>query len=352
MKKNKISIITILLGLTLVLSACVAGPRVTGTPGLSISEETAYVAYGNFVYSLDVDSGSVAWSYPSEPSASVVFYAQPLVTDSFIYVGDLANQFHKLNKDTGTALWTFSDANGYFIGKAAENEGVVFAPSNDGSLYAIDENGDLLWAFETQHYLWAQPLIHDETIFMGSMDHSMYALSLAGEERWSVKLSGAIVNAPIISEDGSTLYVSSLGSELVALDTSDGTSIWTFESEESIWGEMVLVESTVFIADSDGNVYAVDASNGAELWKKKVSSAVIGGIAQLEDGIVLATDEGLIKAFDFEGNSLWEATLEGEAYQAPVTNGQILIAGTIEGENLVYGFDVDGVQLWSTTPEN
>ena len=101
MKKNKISIITILLGLTLVLSACVAGPRVTGTPGLSISEETAYVAYGNFVYSLDVDSGSVAWSYPSEPSASVVFYAQPLVTDSFIYVGDLANQFHKLNKDTG-----------------------------------------------------------------------------------------------------------------------------------------------------------------------------------------------------------------------------------------------------------
>jgi len=352
MRKFKLSIIAVLLGLTLILSACVAGPRVTGTPGISISEEMAYVSYGNFVYSLDVASGSVEWSYPSEASASVVFYAQPLVTESFIYVGDLANQFHKLNKDTGAALWTFSEANGYFIGKAAEKDGVVYAPSNDGSLYVIDENGDLLWAFETEHYLWAQPLIHDETIYVGSMDHLIYALSLAGEERWSVEMKGAIVSAPVISEDGSTLYVSSLGSELVALDTSDGSSKWAFESEESIWGEMILADMTIYFADSDGNVHAVDAINGEEIWQKKVSSSVIGGLTQLEDGIVLATTEGLIKAFDFEGNSLWEATLEGEAYQAPVTNGQVLIAGTIEGENLVYGFDVDGVQLWSTTPEN
>lgn len=352
MKKNKFLILAITLGLTLILSACVPGPRVTGTPGISVSDDMVFVSYANLVYGLDTNSGAVEWVYPDEPSAQVVFYAPPLVTEDFVYVGDLANQFHKLDKETGTALWTYSGAEGFFIGKAAEKEGIVYAPSNDGKLYALDENGELIWAFETGHYLWAQPVIKDDTIYIGSMDHFIYAVSKDGEERWSVEMKGAIPSSPAISEDGSTLYVTSLGNELVALDASDGSVQWIFESQESIWGHAVLVDATLYLADSAGNIHAIDSTNGEERWQKKVSSSVIGGLTELDDGFVLATKEGLLKAFDFDGNSLWEATLVGETYQAPVTNGQILVAGTIEGDNLVYGFDIDGVQLWSTTPEN
>lgn len=352
MKKNKLMILAITLGLTLILSACVPGPRVTGTPGISVADEMAFVSYGNLIYGLDINSGAVEWSYPADPSAQVVFYAPPLVTESFVYVGDLANQFHKLDKETGSAIWTYSGAGGYFIGKAAEEDGIVYAPSNDGKLYALDENGDLIWTFETGHYLWAQPTIKDETIYIGSMDHFIYAISMDGKERWSVELKGAIPYAPIVSEDGRTVFVNSLGKEMVALDTSDGTLQWSFESKESIWGQVVLLDGTLYLADSAGNIHALDSTNGEERWQEKVSGSVIGGLTALDNGFVLATKEGLIKAYDFDGNSLWEATLDGETYQAPVTNGQVLVAGTIEGENLVYGFDIDGVQLWSTTPEN
>jgi len=352
MKKNKILVLAIILGLTLILSACAPGPRVTGTPGISVSDDMVFVSYANLVYSLDINSGDVEWTYPSEPSAQVVFYAPPLVTESFVYVGDLANQFHKLNKETGTALWTYSGAEGFFIGKAAEKDGIVYAPSNDGKLYALDENGELLWAFKTGHYIWAQPIIYDDTIYVGSMDHFVYAISKDGEERWSVEMKGAVPSSPEISEDGSSLFVTSLGNEMVALNTSDGSVQWTFESNESIWGDAILVNGALYLADSDGNIHAIDSANGEERWQKKVSSSVIGGLTELSDGFVLATKEGLLKAYDFNGESLWEATLVGETYQAPVTNGQILVAGTIEGENLVYGFDLNGVQLWSTTPEN
>jgi outer membrane protein assembly factor BamB len=352
MKKYKLLILAITLGLTLILSACVPGPRVTGTPGISVSDEMAFVSYGNLVYSLDINSGAVEWSYPAEPSPQVVFYAPALVTESFVYVGDLANNFHKIDKETGAVIWTYSGAGGFFIGKATEEDGIVYAPANDGKLYALDKNGELLWTFETDRYIWAQPIIMDETIYVGSMDHFIYAISTDGEERWSVEMKGAIASAPAISEDGRTLFVSSLGKEMVALDTSNGASQWSFESNESIWGQSILIDENLFLADSAGNIHALDATNGEELWQEKVSSSVIGGLTVLDNGFVLATKEGLIKAYDFDGNSLWEATLDGETYQAPVTNGQVLIVGTIEGENLVYGFDIDGVQLWSTTPEN
>jgi len=71
-----------------------------------------------------------------------------------------------------------------------------------------------------------------------------------------------------------------------------------------------------------------------------------------EDGFVLVTEEGVVKAFDFDGKPGWEATLDGEIFQAPATNGEMLIVGTIEGDKLVYAFNITGVQIWSTTPEN
>ena len=48
-----------------------------------------------------------------------VFYARPLITDDAVYIGDFENSFHKLDLETGTEKWSFTDAKGYFTGQAA-----------------------------------------------------------------------------------------------------------------------------------------------------------------------------------------------------------------------------------------
>ena len=352
MKRSHLLTLTLFLGLALLLSACVPGPRVTGTPGIELSDERAFVAFGSFVYSLDVESGSIDWQYPDQSNNQVVFYSQPLVTDEYLYVGDLANNFHKLDIETGEAEWTFSESRGYYVGQAAEVNGTVYAPSNDGNLYAIDANGDLDWAFETGHYIWAQPVISNDTIFVGSMDHFIYAVSMAGEEIWSVEMAGAVVGSPLLSEDGETLFVSSIGDEVAALSASSGDRLWTFSTEDSVWGRAALADGTLYVADSDGNLYALDPANGEPIWQTEFAGSVVGGVTAIADGIVLATEEGVLKAFNFDGSPKWEATLDGEIFQAPVVNNEFLVAGTINGDNLVYGFNLAGVQRWSTTPEN
>lgn len=352
MKKTRNVVIVVLLGLTLILSACVPGPRVTGSPGISLADEMVFVAFGNYVYSLNQDSGSVIWYYPEDRDNQVVFYAQPLVNEDYVFVGDLANNFHKIDIETGDAEWTFTDADGFYIGQAAEENGIVYAPNNDGSLYALDENGDLLWSFETGHYIWAQPQISEDAIFIGSMDHHVYAVSKSGEELWSVEMGGAVVGSQLINEDGTILFVGTIGKEMVALDTSTGEILWRFDTGESVWGRPILVNGSLYFSDSGGKIYALDVNSGDVQWQGEVFGSVIGGLTALENGFVVATEEGLVKAFDFDGNSQWEATLEGEIFQAPAVNDEIIVAGTIDGDNLVYGFSLSGVQLWSTTPEN
>jgi outer membrane protein assembly factor BamB len=324
---------------------------VTGSPGIALTDEMAIVAYGNFVYSLDVTSGSVNWHYPEDSNNQVVFYAPPLATDDFVYIGDLANNFHKLDRETGKVIWTFSGARGYYIGQAAEADGTVYAPSNDGSLYAIDANGELLWEFKTGHYLWSQPQISGNRIYIGSMDHFVYAISASGEEIWSTDLQGAVVGSPLISEDGSKLYAGSLAEQLVALNATNGETLWTFDTEASVWGTSILVDGTLYFADSGGNIYALEAENGDPIWQTEYAGKVVGGLTAISDGLVLATEEGVVKAFNYDGTPKWEATLDGEIFQAPAANNEYLVAGTINGDNLIYGFNLTGVQLWSTTPE-
>jgi len=352
MKKSHILLLTVFLGLTLLLSACVPGPRVTGFPGISIKDEMAFVSYGNFVYGMNVSSGKVAWHYPDEASTQVVFYAQPLIVGDYLYVGDLANNFHKLDLKTGQQEWTFTEAKGYFIGQAAEDDGVIYAPSNDGKLYALDVDGKLLWTFETDRFIWAQPQISGQAVFVGSMDHFVYALTKNGGQIWAVEMAGAVVGSPLLSEDETTLYVGSLGSEMVALDTSDGSLIWSYPSDASVWGSPTLVGDTLYFGDTGGNLYALDSTDGQMIWQTEFTGAVVGGLTAIEDGFVLATEQGVVRAFNYDGSVKWEATLAGEIFQVPVANEDFLIVGTINGENLLYAFNLAGVQRWSTTPED
>lgn len=352
MKKSHILVITIFIGLTLLMSACVPGPRVTGSPGLALADDAVFVAYGNFVYSLNPSSGAVNWGFPDKSSNQVIFYAPPLVTDDAVYVGDLANDFHKLDRSTGQEQWVFTGSKGFYLGQAAEMSGVVYAPCNDGSLYAIDESsGALLWSFATGHYLWSQPQVTEGRIYIGSMDHYVYALDTNGDELWSTELSGAVTGAPLLSDDSNVLYAGSLGKQVYALDADSGTPLWTFDADNSVWGNMLLVDGSLLFSDDSGKIYAVDAGSGTAVWQTEYTGEIIGGLTNIGDGFVVATKEGVVKAFDFNGNPKWESSLDGEIYQAPVAGSDLLVAGTIQGDNLVYGFNLSGVQLWSTTPE-
>ena len=350
MKKSHLMLMTLFIGLTLLMSACVPGPRVVDAPGLTLQDTDVFVSYGNFISSLDAAKGTVNWSYPEKADNQVIFYAPPLVTEDAVYIGDLANEFHKLDKSTGEEIWTYTGAKGFFLGKAAIQDGVIYAPNNDGALYALDSDGGLLWTFETGHYLWAQPQIANDIIYIGSMDHFVYALSLDGAEIWSHEFSGAVTGAPLLNEDGSMLYVGTLNNEMLALDTASGDVIWTFETAGSIWGASILAEGNLIFSDAAGTIYAVAVESGEAAWQTAISAEVVGGVASIGDGFVVATQEGQLQAFSYDGSTKWEASLDGEIIYAPVTNGDFLIAGIIDGDELIYGFNLTGVQLWSTTP--
>jgi outer membrane protein assembly factor BamB len=364
MKKYRVLIIIAILAVAVILSGCVPGPRVTGSPGVALSGELVFVGYGNFIFGMNTETKSVEWHFPDESNNKVVFTAQPLVVGDAVYVGDLANNFYKINIETGNEEWTFAEAKGYYVGLAAEENGIVYAPSNDGNVYAIDPDGQEIWRFSTNHFVWAQPQINDDVIYVGSMDHSVYAVDkISGEMIWQYEMGGAVISPPLLNEDGTILFASSIGKEMVALDTTadndEDRVLWSFNAGgalESVWGKAILVDNTLYFADTSGKIFALDADNGEEIWPGPIefSGTIIGGLTAIEDGFVFATEEGDIQGYRFDRSSMpeWNKNIGGEIFQAPVVSEDFLAVGAIGADNLFYLYDLEGNLVWEETPEN
>ena len=353
MKIKKFLITGVFITMVLILSACAMGPRAVGTPGMTAEGDVVYVSYMQFVYAVNAKTGIEVWRYPDKGSPQVMFYAPPIVTEDAVFVGDLANKFHKLNKTTGAELWTFAGAKGWFIGQAVVSGDTVYVSSSDRYIYAIDSiNGTLKWKYETGHQNWSQPIVVSDEIIVASLDHSVYALDMTGSLLWQTELNGAIVGSPTTDENNEKVYVSTIGQAFYALEAKTGNVTWQFDTKSSLWSTPLLAEGALLICDEAGTIYSVDPNTGKALWTTEVGGKVMSGLLAIDGGFIVVTEDGSVRAFDLDRNPSWTRTISGELYTTPVKTTENIVVAAIKGDNLLFGFDLTGNQEWVFKPAN
>lgn len=322
----------------------------TSWPGITADQEKVYVAYGSYVMAVNLRDGSLVWQYPQEAQNGYTFYAAPTLADGQLIAGTYSNILVSIHPDSGALNWEFNQAKGRYVASAVVVGNTILAPSADYTLYALDLKGNLLWKFTTGQALWAAPLAEGEDIYLPSMDHFLYKLKVAdGSSEWKTDLGGAAVSTPVAGTDG-RVYVSTLGNEVLAVQTSDGGILWRFKADDVVWSNPVLVEDTLYFGDLKGKIYALDASNGSLKWSQEIGGSLIAAPAVKSDGILFADENGDLIAIGYGGQKLWTRTIGDTLYTAPLTtDGKILVAVT-KGENLVVALDDNGNQLWKFIP--
>jgi len=351
MKIKRVFVTAVFVTLAFILSACAMGPRAVGAPGLSADGEMVYVSNKQFVYAVNAKTGTQVWSYPSKASTQIVFYAPPVVNEDGVYVGDLANNFYKLDKATGAELWKFSGAKGWFIGQAAIAMQTIYAPSADHSMYALNINdGSLAWKYETDHQIWSQPLALGDKIIVSSLDHFVHAVDEDGVEVWKTSLNGALVGAPVSNETMDMVFAATIGNSLYGLDASSGDVKWQFDATSGLWATPLYTQENLLVCDEAGKIYSVNPKTGELVWTIETGSKVMGGLLAIEGGFVIVTEDGNVRAYDFERKSPWNVKLTGEIYSTPVKTDENIIVGLMNSEVLLVGINLQGTQVWSFTP--
>lgn len=361
--KLKHLLLTILLFILAgLLSACSGEVGAASSwPGVTVSEDTAYLAYNRHVYAIQLSNGNQKWRFPAEPDNRISFYAPPALTpDGQLIVGSYDNVLYSLNPQTGQQNWTFDQSRNRFVASPYVSEKGIFAPDADKNIYALGLDGSLLWRSTTGGPTWAQPVADAdcECIYLPSMDHHIYAFSADdGSLRWKTEsLGGAVVGTPALSEDG-LLYAGTFAKAIVAIDSEDGSMVWPApaDTEGWVWSGPALDGNNLYVGDLNGNFYALDAASGAIRWQlapEQLDGPIVGTPLILADTIYFNTEAGSLFAVSPQGAIRWSVNIGGSLYTPPVAAGDIILVAPIRSDELLVALTPDGARAWRFVPGN
>src|SRR5258708_5627776 len=240
----------ILLGAFL-LSAC-SGARSASWPGLAADGTTAYLASGQFIFAVNLSDGKKVWQYPPQ-GGNQSFNANPVVSpDGQLLVASAGTDhgLYSLDVKTGKEKWAapFTGATSGWIAAPLLVGDTIYAANTDGLLYAVKlATGEKSWSLRLSDALWGSPASNGKLIFIASLDHFLYAVDPATQQvAWKVDVGGAVPSAPVVSQDGTTLFLGSSARKIFAIHTAPGASRWTPDKKDWIWGTPALRRDAIF----------------------------------------------------------------------------------------------------------
>ena len=253
-----------------------------------VSEGLVYISSGKGVlYAIDAHNGSVIWEtrLDSDASASVAIH------DGRLFVGDDKGIFYILSARTGQEWFRYRTLKTIAGSPVISADGVrAYFPSS-GQLYsvsALEREVPGLFQFKkiwAQLWLWQVPGVPRPPGQQGSLWRFSPENPLQG-----------IYSAPALAEDedGSVLYAGGYDNNMYALDAIDGSRIWTFVAEDSIFASPVVVKDRLIFGDDSGNLYSLNRLDGSLDWKINVGSSIKIPPMLSNQLLIVRTEDGQI----------------------------------------------------------
>ena len=353
----------------ILLGGCTGGViRGSTWPGLSASNDVAFLADGPFVYAVNLNDGKELWHYPGNGDGDLGFFAPPVITvDGLVIVGSAGTNHHlialnpnDIDPETNAPVeaWRFTGARDQWVAAPLVFEDHLFAPNGDGNLYIFDlEDGQTnkqpIEVIDLGGRLWGQPATDGDLIFVNSLDHSVFAIDKDSYEVvWHEDLGGAIPNSPVLAPDGS-LYIGSFASQFEKFDPTTGNHQAVEKTAGWVWGTPGLVENNLYFGDLSGNIYSYNTEEGKYNWDPiKPDGPITASPLVVNEVVLFATESGAIYEVDQDGHSRLWAQPGGKIYTAPVLAGDLVLVAPLSAEAYLYAYDLNGRQAWVFNPEN
>lgn len=363
MKFKTLFILSMVLVLPALLSGCSASAmRTNSWSGLRTDADTAYLTNGSFVYAVDLKNGSQLWRYPTESAdRKESYFATPVLTDDGQLLIASAGSKHSLTSldaANGTVNWSYAATDSTWLAAPTVVGDTIYAPNTDGSLYALQLDGSLRWKKKIGGALWAPAVSDGKMLYITSLDHNLYAFDLASQSvAWSVSVKGALPGGATLDEAGN-LYLGSFASNVLRIDTTSEKIVWDNTVEGWVWDAPAPDGEMLYAGDLQGYFHAFNASDGSQAFEAmKLNAPIVGTPLVLDDFIVVGTegidetDPGKVYAIDRDGTIVWQQTVTGKLYTAPVQGNDLILVAPMESDAVLVALDHDGRQVWQFIPE-
>lgn len=227
----------------------------------------------------------------------------------------------------------------------------VFIANSRGEFRAQNIDGKNLFSLELKSPVYAAPVITKNDVFVISDDGKVRAIDQdSGKIRWETELGHVIRRAPVVNDEA--IFVVSEDDAVLAIAQSDGEILWSRARDEIVDGLLIeghagltLAGNTLLTATSDGLIWALDTGDGSDVWTMETAVDVVRDPGRSQvfydvdttpvviDGVVYAAayDAGLYALSLRNGTLLWRDDQIRGARGLASVNGDLLIVGTAFG---------------------
>ena len=217
-------------------SGCAPGGGVWSSVAVDAAGR-AFVGTGNpddGVYSFDPATGRKLWATSLHPDAGqdLDVGATPVVATvggrEVVAVGSDGGLFVTLDAGTGSMVWS------RFLVAGSAVHGLIASPAYDGASFYVPS---------------------------ASSPTGMFALDPAsGAIQWE-RLTDSVYSAPVVARRVLVFGTGDVFGDphrggLIALSTTDGSVLWTFDTHQSVFSAPALAGTTLLVGDSGGSVRA------------------------------------------------------------------------------------------------
>ncbi len=288
--------------------------------------------------------GDVGWSATVGQQA----LSGPVVAEDVVYLNSAA--VSALGAGNGQQTWAKQLPFPSGIPPVVGDD--VFAVSRH-SVFAFDRDaGEHQWTYTFGRRVANAPGFDGERVYVGfrsasaPYDAALDAVDPAtGEREWRAPVGqdNVLLFTPAIQAD-----LVAVGKEkLFALDATDGSERWTFDTPAARFGTPVLAGNTAYVGattpEREGIVFGLDATEGTERWRVETG---LGARSIAFDGDrVYATSDQVYALDPDDGSVQWRFDSDAFVHAPPSVAGETVYLGGLFGD--IVALDAsDGTERW------
>ena len=374
--RKKFAVVSVVLLLAVLLSGCTGA---VAWPGLSATDDAAYLANTTSVLAIDLKTHKELWGFAGEKSGGIfsfgkspnLFVTNPVVAeDGTVIILDSSTRhvvygidpqdFNPGEKNpTPTIKWKFAEADGLWIAEPLIVDHRLFAPNSDGKVYVLDlsDGKSVKQAIKVipisespqdTARLWGRPVSDGKHVYVTSLDKSVIAIDLATYEVvWHKNLGGAIPGGAAFGTDGK-LYVGSLAKKLEQFDPATGDHKSVLDTHGWIWGTPVADGDNLYFGDVEGYLYSYNTKEQKLNWEVKPDAAITASPIVVGEQVLIPTESGDVYSVSADGSLEHWYSLEGKgkAYTTPITTNGFVLVAYLESDYYLVALDEEGDAQW------
>ncbi|UJR23756.1 hypothetical protein I4U23_026733 [Adineta vaga] len=288
----------------------------------------------------------LSWKY----SMNKCIDASPLLVllddqRQYVIIGSHAGLINAYHITNGQLIWSFQ-TNDRIEGSAALSRNGQFVLIGDysGLLYIIKcSNGQLYSTYQCQGLIKTIPCIHSlfDIVYLGAHDqfiHAIHIQEISSICLWKFGLNSSCVSSPQLSADNTRLYVATLGGDVFAFQSNDGTILWKQSLVKPIFSTIAIwKEKFLLIGCVDQKLYCLCCDTGEQKWTFETNGPLFSSPCLFNNTLFIGCHDQYLYAIDLsneqQGILQWKCLFPSMIYASPFVcnHGQMLIVGSTNG---------------------